>query len=337
MFVGHHVLPRWRQSAPPAVLLLGLILLTACESQQQAAKPDLPKLGELEPATTTSASPVGEAGTRRAPRRLIVERLLYDRADARVDLALGALDAAPMDESIAAAWAANGFGLGVVDEDRLPLFIANLPRNLGRTNIVVAPTSDYAPLTLVGHVPGGHAVRVAEAGDARPIARQFIGGQYQLLMKLQPPDADDATHDNDGDGDGDNDGETDAPEHIDPGPGAWRVDLLPHHFGPRQSLVPRTPQEKVLDGTSFTQLRIEQALRPGRVWVLWGRIDREALRRRGVSESNADPGAPPPSVEQIAMDQAAGPPPPPLLGEAMTTGRRGSQHVRLILLMRLAE
>lgn len=299
---------RLARSALLLLLLLLLASLTGCPPQQSkpapAAPPPLPKISDLAPADPAIApSPDTPAPSWRLGR-VDVQVLVYPLDDTRVELALGALTTPSLDAPLLSRWQANGFQIGMIDHDRLILFLANLPRTLGGRTTSIRPSIDYSPVTLIDRVPHMQPVRIVdETGQIQQ--RQFIGGQYRLMVKL----AADLNDQN-----------------------LTRIDILPHHFGPRDSLLPRTPQEKLLDGTSFTDLRIDQPLDTEHVWVIWGQIDRQALLQRGVQE--ADPNATdpqPPTIEQLARQQVAPPAPPPLLGEAMTTGRRGNKAVRVVI------
>jgi hypothetical protein len=300
-------MPCFSPDSPSAcVVLLGsLAVLASCEPKPRTAPaPDLPTLAEIAPRHGAH-NPAPDVAGRYRHVRLAVQRVLFDRDDARVDLLLAALDPPAIGAEALAHWQANGFSLGAIERDRLPLFLANLPRPTGSTVLTLGPGPHYVPVTLVERVSDSHAVRVAEDRD-KVHTRRFVGGQYRLLVKL-----------------------TAGLEDDDP----LSVDLVPHHFGPRQSVIPRTPQEKMLDGTIFTDMRIDRPLDPDRVWVIWGQIDRQALGRRTTDASGAEPDDQAPDVEDIARRQAEPPPPPPMLGEAMTTGRRGRKPVRLVVFL----
>ena len=286
-------------------MLLGLAGCPEKADPQPTDKPNLPTLGELEPnVVRTDGQADLVAPPASLPRRIDVQVLVYRLDDTRVELALGALDTPPLDHELLARWRANGFHIGTINDQKLALFLANLPRTIGGQTTRIRPSIDYSPVTLIDRVPHRHVVRLVD-DQHQTTQRTFIGGQYRLMIKLH----------------------RDLDE-IDPP----RIDILPHHFGPRDSLLPRTPQEKMMDGTSFTDLRIDHPLDTENVWVIWGQIDREALIRRGVEQADPNADDPdPPTIEQIARDQVAAAPQPPLLGEAMTTGRRGKKAVRMVI------
>ncbi len=275
-----------------AVLACFVLTAAGCQEPKAQAEPDLPTLRELEPSVSgsaegndsppsppnhVSASPLRSIAS--MPQRIMVRKLVFQRDDSRVDLLLQSLDDANVPGGVQSRWQANGLRLGSLGNDRLPLFTANLPRPIGIDSTTIVPNPHYMPITLIGQMDGAHRVTAIEP-DGHVNTLRFIGGSYQMLVKLYRQSLDGS---------------------------AVSMDLLPHHYGPEHTLVPRRPEEKMLDGHPFDALRVDDAAPIGRTWIVWA------------------------PTEKAAEGQA------PHLGRAMLTGRRGNTPVRIVLLISVVE
>lgn len=236
-----------------ALGLLGLLLVSGCKtepSQPTTAWPDatLRDLKSTRPATATNDNGTDASSNAAPPAptppprtdRLIVSRLIYHRHEPRLRIALEPLQPAPIEPGVLAVWHRNGFRISRVDRSKAMLLLANMPKALGGDSFAFRRGEQFEPLTLVGQVKGGLDVRYTDgSGDAEVV--RMTGGRYQMLIRLggQSPTAAVAT-------------------------------VLPHRHEPKPSLLPRPPQEKMLDGQSFTAMRFEEALEEDRLWIVWG-------------------------------------------------------------------
>jgi len=323
-----------------AIIALAVALLSGgCAEPVKEETTDLPTLRELAPGRDNPVLPEPAAAPPPPTHRLLVKRIVFDADDARVDLVLDALAPAEAPRRTLNAWRANGLELRRIPMDGLEMMLANLPRPLNARTIIHQPGPRYAPITLVSKLPPVSRVRLVDQNN-RPTTLRLLGGQHRLMVRLE-------------------DGDIRRPD------AGAALDLLPHHYGPRKTLLPRQPHEKLLDGTSFDQLRISEPLDERTVWVVWSPLHRTAPERGGGSDEPAQPrpettprfvaaapmdGSPEqgdapagdagegaagrgdPRSTATARDWAEG---PPLLGRAMLTGRQRSQTVRLVLLMTL--
>ncbi len=310
--------------------------LVGCEAEQQTETPaePLPKLGDIQPAPVSTAhwrrsnsndaglpglpnptaTPPGGTGYTDTPmtmKRMLIERLLFKRDDQRVDFALKLLDTPPFDDESLQLWRANGMAWGRCERDKLPMLMSNLPRPVAKAQYQATAGHAPVPIALSGRLINSQRVRYYEQpGQSRLV--KLIGGRYQMLMQLiEPMDPDDPI----------------------------RLRLLPHHFGPKASLMPRQPAEKMLDGTTFDALALNAKAPDETIWVLWWD---GGVNEQETDETNADEPATPTdrtarqartarSVRSVRQVRAADTGIP--LGQALLTGSRNQQPVQVVLLL----
>jgi len=263
----------------------------------------LPGISKLPTPTAIPGRPVdAEADNpapRWTPRQLFVQMLVFRRPAPRLDVALRMAGAAPIDARTREIWHANGLRVGVLARDRLKLFMANAPRPLGRVSRQVTSQA-YEPFVLVDHVRGVHRVRVMHEAE-RPRIERLVGGRFQFLMKLGRP--------------------LERPDRR------LHLDLLPHHYGARPSLLPRLPQQKVMDGTTFDSLRLYEPLPdPEQVLVIWAQLPPLPGSPGGAAAAGSGGSATTPTSNVPSLD-------PRSLGEAMLSGRRQKTPVQMVLLL----
>lgn len=325
-------------------LALGLVaLLAGCAAPEPEPTFDVPTLEEIAPSPGSRVVEPAPQMTHRPTHRLLIKRIAFARDDARVDLVLDALEPAGLDGELLETWRANGFDVRRVPMDRLEMVLANMPRPVEARTIACQAGPNYAPMTLVGRLPAMSRVRSVDEPGAGPHVQRLYGGEHRLMMRL-----------------GEGDIRKDDPEPT--------VDLFPHHYGPRQTLLPRTPSQKLLDGTAFDQLRINQPIPEQTVWAIWcplhlqdeaapdnepdqplddgpdeGSPDEKdqpqvvAARPLFEGEDGAETSdgdrTPATETKTGASAQSQTGEAPPLLGRAMMTGRQGRREVRLVLLL----
>jgi hypothetical protein len=223
-------------------------------------------------------------------RRLFVRMLLYERSDPRLAIATDMLDDPPIGVQRLQLWRENGFRFGVTDRSRIPLLLGNLPRPIYSQTSVFYGAVVFSPLTLVDKVNGATRVKLIEA-DGSASFRCFIGGRYQALLRLLPP-------------------KEGQPSHL---------ELLPHHHSPLRSLMLRTPEQQVMEGHRFEQLRVYHPIGPEEVWV----ITADPAAASGGPVTNSAGG--PRSGESQSLAQV------------MLTGRSRDKDVQILLLLWLEE
>lgn len=209
-------------------------------SGQQTAlnNESLPTLAEIQPAVSPFPAPPAEAPLVDKP--IIVQKMIFAREDGRVDLALDALQPVELPDDRAALWRANGLRLARLPADRLALWAANLPEPITVSGINILPGLEHGRVKLVGRRLGRNFVRVV-GPDGTARTEKFIGGQYQLLMKLTR--------------------RIDQPKKV-------LIELLPHHHGPKDRfrLHEETPEQQ---GTGFDELRVLTEAPKREVWLIW--------------------------------------------------------------------
>ena len=191
-----------------------------------------------------------------ASHRFIAQRLVFERDAPRLLLATNMLKDVAVDPVAAANWANNNLHLGRLERNRLPLFLANLPKPLSNDVVRIFNPTIYSPLTLVDRLQGVQRVRlVAPNGRARLV--KLVGGEYQLLLKTAPP--------------------------LDPLLGPAKLEVLPHHFGAAATLLPRG--NGTLDGTSFHDFRLELPIDDDYVWIVWSTLPPEVQETSSASNN----------------------------------------------------
>ncbi|MEX2671216.1 MAG: hypothetical protein WD294_03785 [Phycisphaeraceae bacterium] len=254
------------------------------EQERQAAERAIAEQAEADREAAREA-----AEQARPPRRVTMRLMVFEHPDPRVARATDML-AGTLPEAEEQAWRENGFVVGELDRRRLPLFLANLPRSLSIDVSTLHRVNAYWPLTLIDHLRGPQYVNVADAaGDIE--AHRLVGGKFQFLIKLVPS--------------------------VDRDRKQIYLDLLPHHKGVRAELLPRSPRDRVLDGTSFDNLRFYHPLSTERVWIFAADLPLE------------------PAEDEAEGDEADGAaePEPIKLGHAMLQGQHRRQQVQIVLLV----
>ncbi|QNN21463.1 hypothetical protein HED60_03975 [Planctomycetales bacterium ZRK34] len=288
-----------------------MLLLGACDSAPKQAESDEPapltedvKLSDLR---THSASPHVAPPLPTVPklapkydRRLVMQMLALPEHSPRVAIAAAALEEPSIDAATLARWRANGFGVGSLPVDRVSLFTANLPRAYISPVFRMGVTSTYNPVTLIDRLRG--VVRFdyhdAAGGDE---AMKFIGGQCQLMVRLEAP-----------------------LDNV----GPLKIDLLPHHYSPETRLLPSATHERALEGSSFDDLRIYQPIEDDHVLVIY--LNSPTAGQTPPEEAeNAE------AAEKT--DEKAEAEKPRTLADAMLRGRNGSRAIQWLVMIGLEQ
>ena len=248
--------------------------------------------------------------------RIVVLKLSFIRPVDSFDGAMAMADPSGLDGEVVRRWRANGLGVGWVDRESLSLLLANVPAPVNQRRASIVQPLFYQPVVTVERIEGVQRLPYDE-GDGVKKEVALLAGQYQFLVRLDAP--------------------------LEEVGGPTLLDVLPHHFGPRPALIPRTPEQRALDGTSFSSLRLLHPIETGRWLAIWpldvGPLERAALGGEADAGVEVEAEADGPRVvngeevlrrRRAAVLRAA---PPKTLGEAMLTGQRGNLSVQTLVLV----
>lgn len=283
---------------------------------QPANTPGTPGIPTAPGSTNAAAAPAGGAAAPAPIRpavpavpqppvyRITAQTLIYPRNLPELKLATRMIQTAQINPRTLETWQANGFGVGRLPRTHLPMLVANMPRPMALEVTNIQSEEKYVPLTLVDRIQGAQPIRITGA-DGEPTHLKFTSGKCNLLLRIVNP--------------------------IDNPFGQPRLDMIPQHYTPLPMVLPRQVDKKILDGTIFSDLRLEEAADPKTAWVVWLTV--------------------PPSPEEIAVTQSAGKPTnrPPTpgttdilqpvgkteltLAESMLTGRRGTTPIQMMVIL----
>ncbi len=303
------------------------------QSRQRSADPAESDIDAAAPGAPTSTSSTAVAvskatfiGPAQQPLPLVAQLLTVPRDDPRLGLALTMIGNLDLDPALQHLWHRNGLRIGIVKRDSLPLFLANLPKAIDVSVTKMQATATWTPVTLIDKLRGTQRLRAFDATD-QPKVLKFVGGEYQMLIKMLPP-ADAAS--------------------------APRIQIMPHHYSVTSTLLPRSPEQKVLDGVSFDDLLIAHPISADEIWVITAHIagpipaeaddaddtakpadaKSEPRLAAGVTPKPATPAAAATPAETNAETEFSGPRVQPL-SQALFTGTRGTKNAQVILLLGL--
>ena len=246
-----------------------------------------------------------------------VHSLVFPTEAPRLAVALEALDPPPINDKKLALWQRNGFGLARLPRQRLRLFTSALTKALPTRRVVrFRPGLVYNEIPLAAPGRGHRKVRLADA-DGTTRQRRFAGGRYKMMIRLIPPmvSPDDAVS-------------PDESLAL-----ATTVEVLPHHYGPRATVWPRTAEEQAMDGTSFHELHIAHPLTSDDVWIIWAMAASGAQRQAGAGQANGDDSAEIYRTGEPDLQPAPRRTEPATLAEAMLLGRMQKRNVQVVLLL----
>lgn len=346
---NHHAL---RCLAACGVAVVCLLALSACEFDQAIDDPDGPDKVTLIDVAPPEQREQGQAVqsvetiTRTDPRdtdaapvgperyAITVTRIVFDRPAPRLTLALNTLGPADLDSLAAARWIDNGFGFGQIERSRLALFLANMPKSHGTNRVRHSSPINDTPAVLIDRISGRQRIDFVDP-DGKPAPVALTRGKMQMLLRLVADKPAEAVADDD----------TASP--------GVRLVMVPHHFKPKMTLLPRSPLEKVYDGRVFSELKLDEPAPTDVAWVIWADLP-------APPEPESDVVARPEGLEKLLepidvdpdaapLDPKPEPPAPPAqrerdifapaepesvsLAEAMLTGRRGRHAAQMILVI----
>lgn len=296
------------------------------------APPELREKGQLaepvKPITREEPDDTAEAHVGPERYAITVTRIVFDRPAPRLSLALNTLVDTGIDADTIARWRDNGFGFGQIDRSRLALFLANMPASRGLNRIRHSSPINDTPTVLIERISGRQRIDfVAPDGEAQELT--LARGRMQMLMRLVADETD----------------EDDAATGV-------RLVMVPHHFKPKMTLLPRSPLEKVYDGRVFGELRVNEPAPTDVAWIVWADLpappqpEPDVVARPenldGALEPESDELTDPPAEQEVAPEPPAqrerdifAPPEPEVvsLAESMLTGNRGRHAAQIVLVI----
>lgn len=270
-------------------LWLGLGL-AACDN----APPPVDKV-EIRPQAPTPTEDEAAILTN-APKVTCAIRLIAVPLDRPLDEAWSQVDETVLNELSRAVWNGNGLRLGVLNRANESDFADALG------NLTFQKDSMYVGYDQLTDIRRSKPLRAEFFVDlTRPPApmhiEHFTGGELCLLTAMRPAGID-----------------------------AAYIELIPQHYKAKASLVPRTPMEKLLDGTIYRDLGVSLALAPSEALVIGlyrpaARVDTEQAPEDSAVFEMPDP------QEQAEL--------PLNLGRGLFTAGRTQDDLQFMMLLRV--
>ena len=292
----------------------GLIgALAGCAAPRQADKPPAKadgSQGNPMKLLQHQRPRVGPADHQTSPWRLHVEVLLLPR-DKDLSAAAAGLDEPDIDHAKRLLWSYNGFAIGQVATDALGLFRPLLGRAVDRPqHFVLQDATSFQPIPLNRRDVRVNLATSRSLTEQTLETRLFSRGRFQMLLRIDPKrDIAELSKDT--------------------------FTLVPQHHRPKPSALVRTPQQKLLDGTVFEDLKLTLPIRPGRSLILFAKLPPEPNRpsEKPKAEFQDNPELPGLRTVAPATNRA---PRPVSLAEAMLSGRlkKTNQAVQAVLILR---
>lgn len=228
-----------------------------------------------------------------------------------IETAWAELDEGVLPDLSRAVWNANGLRLGVLDAGNANAFGEALGTPDSFTNQALVAISRPTQLRESPRLRADFVADLTRPPAPRRV-ETFTGGRARMLISTRPSAA------------------------------GVLLELTPQHFVPRQSLLVRTPLEKLLDGRVFEELAASVRLGPGQALVLGYSLP-VALRPPPPDPDDAPDASPDTAGTETDADTDEDAPPPDLdidpanlpldLGRALlTVGNTKREQQRLIVI-----
>jgi hypothetical protein len=284
------------------------LLLASCQPSAQPAAPAeaLPKLNDLRPAAQpVTPGPADQPVGGPAPVLAHLLRLEFP-AGADLERAWAAAHHVGTEPPAAALWQANGMRCVLVDAADLKAVLDALPPVMGHQNSRITAGDQFVPLSPGRSVTAPITLHLTLV-PGQETEEKFDSGRFQFLAHFGAM-----------------------------GPGAV-VELTPHLYIRRLTLLPRSPEQMQLDGRQFDPLALRIYLMPRQTLLIGVATDPAAMAPVLDLDQPASP-LPSAPATQPALPPGASPPAPPRviapnrLGAALlTTGP--TDHPRQVLLL----
>ncbi len=311
-----------------ALLLIATFWLAACGTSPEQ---DLPRVDEMTPTYRPPVPPQPAPDQQAAPRIFASIQRLDIPLRHPTDPIWAQVDEQSVPMLTRAVWHRNGMRVGTLSHARWAAFADALPATFGVQRAALSPTA--LPVAVRTSPRLGAPIQVDLTVPPRTVREAVArGGRIKLLAKLSAR----------------------------PGGPAY-IELTPHHYVPGNNLprvvrdgdsfkvIPRTSEEKALDGRTYDDLKLSVELPPGQMLVVglywpWSdprvvnyaqeMIEAEASAER-VDREATDAGVIEPQIDAVddLPDYA---PPPPIqqhLGRALFTGARMGQPLQMLLVI----
>jgi len=294
------------------VIGLSCAVLASCE---MPANNTLPTLSDIRPSGQTdqaSESADGDAHVNQ-PVIALIHRIDLDLNEPLEEMWL-TVDEEALRLPMRGKWMINGLRIGVLHQEQSQAFSDALPRIQGESRAKLIG-SDY-PSTIRTTPRLLSTITIDLTDPPRsPTQFQAIGGRLQLLAQVGRDEA-----------------------------GNAYLQLTPHHYKPKSTLLPRSPLEKEMDGQTFKALSLRVPLPRDRAVIVglyrpWP-VEEENPAQPADAEV-AEQAAPGPAEgttdEQVdPQTQQAKPKPPVIpkhLGRALMTGTRAGHATQMLLVI----
>jgi len=287
-------------------------MLASCELPPESNLPTLIDIRPTAQADQTSEKADGEPAVRGPVISMIH----------RIDLPLNepleemwqTVDEASLPLPMRGKWMINGLRIGVLHAEQAEAFSQTLPRMQGESRAKLIG-SDYP--STIRTTPRLRTMVTIDLTDPpkSPTWFQAIGGRLQLLAQVGRDEQ-----------------------------GRAYLQLTPHHYKPKTTLLPRSPLEKELDGRTFDALSIRVPLPKDQAVIVglyrpWPVEDEEPIDP--VSTELDEQTSPTPDETAVdekptpQADQVAPTPPaiPDHLGKALMTGTRAGKRTQMLLVI----
>lgn len=302
-----NAIQQFRSWAVAAAVAMGLSLATGCETSPDPVSEPRPKLGELEPARTHPILPA-TALPPRAPVTMVLTRLDFAE-DADLDTAWTATTTQGLSNGAAAMWLANGLRVGILAAHEVPTFNKALPAPVTSMQRRLMTAAEYEPLSLAPPLTGPVKLKLTARGDAVK-EETFTRGRFQFLLRQV--------------------GAAGSPV----------LELTPHLYLPKASIVIRPMAQRELDGRIFDELTIAAGMAPGQVLVI-GVAQEVTVTPPGLFDNPPTPPGTPPTTPPgtqpaTATQPAPSPERPPVSVRSLPRDRLGTfllanyRHRRLV-------
>lgn len=143
-----------------------------------------------------------------------------------------------LNDDTIARWRVNGMRVGTIDQAALAKFMDALPRDRRYRRMNLSFTGKLRPLEVTPHLPRGVEVALNDPAIEELRTVELPPGRTQFLLHAEK-----------------------KLDHT-------RFELTPHHHWVSPSLLPKSPQEKLLDGHIFEDLRLWAAVPRDRFLII---------------------------------------------------------------------
>lgn len=257
-----------------------IIFTRPTPSEKGAEKParKFPSLLEMRPMSGTAAAELPPGAPARAVP-VFIQRFDLRRSES-LDRAWKFVEPAEVGDDTLLLWKANGLRIGTVPVAKYQDFHTSVPRALRVINGSLITADRLLPLQAWNAVLPPQNVTVARSAKD-PTSTENIElrrGQYQFLIRVAGiPD------------------------------GRLRIEIIPHHHFPRQTIRVRDPSEVLQDGTVFRDLTLQMDLQPDHLLVIAWDLAPWALEPEQPQDADAGRELPPARGEADKL-----PPAPPM-------------------------